>query len=90
MDLQTACANHPERVGSGICPSCARTVCNECITKIEGINVCTKCLARKMAEEKARRTSDVGIVARVGLPLLAAAGLTAVFACFGLLISMIG
>jgi hypothetical protein len=49
-----ACTNHLEREAIGICVECRSRVCAECVTKIDGINYCVRCLA-VLAERGARR-----------------------------------
>jgi hypothetical protein len=46
------CQNHPEREGIGICLSCHRVFCSECITKIDGVNYCQDCLAQIQPTKK--------------------------------------
>lgn len=41
-----ACRQHPERPASGICMGCRQPMCEECVTKIDGINQCRSCLAK--------------------------------------------
>ena len=41
-----ACKHHPERAASGICMGCRQPMCEECVTKIDGINQCRECLAK--------------------------------------------
>lgn len=45
------CTNHPDREGIGVCMGggrggCKRVFCEECSTKIEGVNTCLSCLKR--------------------------------------------
>ncbi|MFK7987505.1 MAG: hypothetical protein AB8I08_15905 [Sandaracinaceae bacterium] len=49
-----ACQNHPRREAIGICIACRAQVCNECVTKIDGINHCVGCYTR-LAERDAPR-----------------------------------
>jgi len=85
------CANHPERVASARCPTCARPICSECTIKIEGINVCSTCLrARAKREESKRRpNAGAGIFGTVAGVLLGFSGLTMVFFLYGLLLATI-
>jgi hypothetical protein len=47
MTLSRArCANHESRQASGICPSCARPFCRECLTEHDGRLTCAACLKR--------------------------------------------
>jgi hypothetical protein len=41
------CVNHPEREASGLCTRCRSAICQECCTKVEGINYCKRCLERE-------------------------------------------
>jgi hypothetical protein len=47
MSLSRArCANHTDRLASGICPSCSRPYCRECLTEHDGRLTCAACLKR--------------------------------------------
>jgi hypothetical protein len=51
------CEQHAGRAALGICVHCKRTLCGDCITKIDGINHCRSCLeARAPAAARARRS----------------------------------
>jgi hypothetical protein len=58
MKLQTLenfnCVNHPSREGVGVCMAagCRKVVCDECSTKLEGINTCLDCLNKKVNKPK--------------------------------------
>lgn len=47
-----ACANHPQREAIGICVQCRTRICAECVTKVDGINHCVSCLARRAVVAK--------------------------------------
>ncbi len=47
------CRNHPEREGVGICVACRRVFCVECSTKIDGVNHCRECLAKRQLTAQA-------------------------------------
>ncbi|HEY3227203.1 MAG TPA: B-box zinc finger protein [Planctomycetota bacterium] len=91
MAPAVSCANHPERVASARCPSCARPICNECTIKIEGINVCSDCLrARARREESKRRPKrSAGRVGAAAAVLAAFSGLTLVLFLYGLILASI-
>jgi len=40
------CTNHGTRQASGICPSCSRPFCRECLTEHAGRLTCASCLRR--------------------------------------------
>jgi hypothetical protein len=48
------CVNHSTREGVGICmaPACRKVVCDECSTKLEGVNTCLDCLNKKINKSK--------------------------------------
>ncbi len=90
MGVSNSCANHPSRVAAGICRTCRKAVCNECITKIEGINICTACLARTVKSDQSKKAAAVkqGVAARGALLALGLIFLTAVFFLYGLLLEL--
>lgn len=70
-----ACKNHPRREAIGICIACRAQVCNECVTKVDGINHCVECYAR-LAERESPRVAVASSAATswmAGLGLLALA-----------------
>jgi hypothetical protein len=58
------CRNHPDREGVGICVSCRRVICVECSTKIEGVNHCRECLAKRGATAEAGARRGRGFIRR--------------------------
>lgn len=47
MNLSRArCTNHDARQASGICPTCGRSFCRECLTEHDGRLSCASCLRR--------------------------------------------
>ena len=42
----TRCGNHEFRQASGLCPSCKRPFCKECLTEHDGRLTCASCLRR--------------------------------------------
>lgn len=52
------CVNHAEREALGVCVRCHQLVCVECVTRVDGINFCVRCLeaisARRSAPAPAR------------------------------------
>jgi hypothetical protein len=91
MAVKNACSNHPNRVAAGICRHCSTSVCNECITKIEGINVCAKCLARTLKADQSKRVAEKrqGVAARGGMMILSYVGLSIVLFFYGLLLVLL-
>jgi hypothetical protein len=65
------CRNHPEREGVGICVACRRVFCVECSTKIDGVNHCRECLAKRESAAVATVSRRSGIVVRAIESLLA-------------------
>lgn len=56
MSLARArCVNHELRQASGICPTCRRSFCKECLTEHDGRLTCASCLRRAAPEAKASR-----------------------------------
>jgi hypothetical protein len=79
------CRNHPEREGIGICVICKNVVCVECSTKIDGVNHCRTCLARRAGVAVARAPSRTGGVVQGALALLLTLG-SVVLVAGGLLV----
>jgi hypothetical protein len=79
------CRNHPEREGIGICVICKNVVCVECSTKIDGVNHCRTCLARRAGVAVARAPSRAGGVVQGALALLLTLG-SVVLVAGGLLV----
>jgi hypothetical protein len=58
MEALTAhCSHHPTRAAVGICVRCARAMCSDCITKIDGINHCRDCLAQLQAAQRTDKSA---------------------------------
>jgi hypothetical protein len=68
------CVHHHERHAIGICVKCRTPLCGECVTKVDGINYCVRCLERMADASK-------GAVAVESKPSSSA---FAAFAAFGL------
>ena len=49
----TICTYHPSREGAGICITCRKTFCSECLTRYDGINYCRICLESRTHKKKA-------------------------------------
>jgi hypothetical protein len=70
-----ACANHPDREALGVCIRCHRLVCAECVTRIDGINHCARCLEatsearRSAAPRPTSRASEIASTAMLGAAL---------------------
>jgi len=46
MLARARCTNHDSRQAAGLCPSCRRPFCRECLTEHEGRLTCAACLRR--------------------------------------------
>ncbi|MDF1665082.1 MAG: hypothetical protein P1V97_25195 [Planctomycetota bacterium] len=88
MKLQTLenfnCVNHPNREGVGICMSrnCRKVVCDECSTKLEGINTCLACLNARVKKTKPKSN-------RAGKILNSLVGTITTIAGFALLLAIL-
>lgn len=91
MAPAVSCANHPERIASARCPTCARPICSECTIKIEGINVCSDCLRERARREESKRRPkrSAGLAGAVAGVLVGFSGLTLVFFLYGLILATI-
>lgn len=45
LPARATCQTHPATEAIGVCTRCKRRICGECVTRIDGINHCTTCLA---------------------------------------------
>ncbi len=54
MPARARCTNHESRQASGICPSCKRPFCKECLTEHDGRLTCASCLRRAAPAVRAR------------------------------------
>ena len=90
MGNALTCTNHPERLASARCPSCARSICSECAIKIEGVNVCTSCLQKRAQRDQTGDGPAAGgaVMAAAGA-VVGFAGLTTVLFLYGLLLSSV-
>ena len=59
--LAAACTNHPMRKAIGICIRCRCCLCDECTTKLAGINHCVTCLAWVSRAEPQRGEPRLGL-----------------------------
>jgi hypothetical protein len=50
--MSATCAYHPSRDAIGVCVLCRTRVCGECVTKIDGINHCVRCLDARVSSER--------------------------------------
>jgi hypothetical protein len=50
--MGAVCAHHLDRDAIGICVRCRTRVCGECVTKIDGINHCVRCLDLRVSSER--------------------------------------
>ena len=55
------CQNHPDREALGICIQCRAQVCSECVTKVDGINYCVRCLASMSSTGSIGATEGKGL-----------------------------
>ena len=79
------CRNHPEREGVGICVACRRVFCVECSTKIDGVNHCRECLAKRQKTAQASATRSAGFLVRaIELALSTAVVIGSLFLVFGI------
>jgi type II secretory pathway pseudopilin PulG len=74
------CRNHPEREGVGICVACRRVFCVECSTKIDGVNHCRECLAKRQKTAQASAARRSGFLVR-GFELLFSTAVVAGSVC---------
>jgi len=63
------CRNHPARGAIGICVICRAPVCADCTTKVDGINHCIACLARRPQRRETVRRTRPGLLVAAGIPL---------------------
>lgn len=81
------CRNHPEREGVGICVACRRVFCVECSTKIDGVNHCRECLAKKQLTAQASTKKRSGLFVRLAELGFSASVIAASFVCvFGIFV----
>ena len=40
------CGTHADRAAAGVCRVCVTPSCSECLTRVDGVNHCARCLAR--------------------------------------------
>lgn len=52
------CSQHALREATGICVRCRAPMCGECITKIDGINHCRRCLELMVSSDAAAATPE--------------------------------
>jgi hypothetical protein len=50
IEAPAACIHHPDREAMGVCVRCRARHCSECITKVDGVNFCARCLAELAAD----------------------------------------
>lgn len=79
MATENICAHHPDRPSVGICVTCRQFVCDECVTRIQGVNHCRECLeklyepvkqAGRMEKDAPGSLSWAGVIGLSGLLLL--------------------
>lgn len=51
------CTKHPDREASGMCVSCGKPFCEECLSEVKGKNYCKTCLAETIELLQKRDTS---------------------------------
>lgn len=67
MGSAISCGNHPSRPAAGVCVVCGGAHCDPCLTKVDGINHCARCLdgpARRGTADRRRR--EPGAARRLG------------------------
>lgn len=62
-----ACANHPSREALGICVRCRTRICAECVTRVDGINYCVRCLETLATERTSLPPPDAAAPPRAGI-----------------------
>ena len=62
-----ACANHPAREALGICVRCRTRICAECVTRVDGINYCVRCLETLATERTSLPPPAIAPKARTGI-----------------------
>jgi len=81
------CRNHPDREGVGICVACRLVFCVECSTKIDGVNHCRECLAKRQRTAQASSKKRSGVLLRlVELSVSGSVVVASVLLVFGLLV----
>lgn len=82
MAAAFSCHNHPDRPAIGLCVSCRAQVCADCTTKVQGVNHCLACLAKraKPRDTAVRRPSEA----------LVPAGIVAALVFFSLVFAAMG
>jgi hypothetical protein len=72
--LSATCSQHPRRAAVGVCVQCSVALCGDCITKIDGVNHCQRCLLAlggpASARPRARRAVPSALGLGLGLSLL--------------------
>jgi hypothetical protein len=48
-----ACQHHPREVAVGICMRCSAPLCDACVTKLDGVNHCQRCLLQRAEDQRA-------------------------------------
>jgi hypothetical protein len=56
------CRYHPDRPGIGICLRCRSAVCEDCCTRIDGVNHCHACLKALGRRTEPRRSGRAALV----------------------------
>lgn len=79
------CQNHPAREALGICVSCRAQVCSECVTKVDGINYCVKCLAAMARGDENLSSTSTQMVAPLTWALVVTAGSILALMLWGML-----
>ncbi len=79
------CRNHPDRPAVAACMRCRAAICGDCTTKLQGVNHCVSCLAKRAAASAGPGPSSggwlwvgLGIAASFGFLWLAIYGTTVV------------
>lgn len=77
--LSPRCVQHAERDAVGVCVQCRAPVCAECVTRLDGINHCVRCLTR-LREEPVRHAPSTVATRGLAAVLARAGTLCAVYA----------
>jgi hypothetical protein len=77
-----ACVHHPESRGVAQCVTCQVVLCGVCTTRIQGRNLCARCLAAELAPADANAELPPGTVSELLVASTALGALGALGALF--------
>jgi hypothetical protein len=73
MLARARCFNHDLRQASGLCATCSRSYCRECLTEHSGRLTCSFCLRRPAAAGKPGHSFLSGVRRKLIIPAMAVA-----------------